>query len=60
VRNTSPLHEAKLLQGLPADFTLAGPLTARWRMVGNCVPPALAEAVARALLRSLGGMALSS
>jgi DNA (cytosine-5)-methyltransferase 1 len=43
--------EAALLQGFPVEFRFAGPQASRYVQIGNAVPPALAEAVARALLR---------
>jgi DNA (cytosine-5)-methyltransferase 1 len=49
--------EAALLQGFPAGFRFEGALSAQWAQIGNAVPPALAEAVARALLGPLGGVA---
>jgi DNA (cytosine-5)-methyltransferase 1 len=43
------LTEAALFQGFPAGYAFTGSLASRWEQVGNAVPPALAEAVARAL-----------
>lgn len=44
--------EAKLLQGFPIDYTLLGTQCTQYRLIGNSVPPPLAEAVATAVLPS--------
>jgi DNA (cytosine-5)-methyltransferase 1 len=49
--------EAALLQTFPADFRFEGRPSSRYAQIGNAVPPLLAEAVARQLLRSLRGTA---
>lgn len=43
-------QDALILQGFPADWPLHGTRTAKFRQVGNAIPPPLAAAV----LRSLG------
>ena len=43
------IEEALILQGVPHDFPVQGTRTAQFRQVGNCVPPALAEAIVRSL-----------
>ena len=48
VRTLTP-NELKQIQGFPADFTLKGNKKEQVVQVGNAVPPALVEAVARAL-----------
>jgi DNA (cytosine-5)-methyltransferase 1 len=45
--------EAALLQTFPADFCFEGKQNSQYAQIGNAVPPLLAEAVARQLLRSL-------
>jgi DNA (cytosine-5)-methyltransferase 1 len=46
--------EAALLQTFPAYLTFAGSRGSQYVQVGNAVPPDLAAAMARALVRSLG------
>jgi DNA (cytosine-5)-methyltransferase 1 len=46
--------EAALLQTFPAYLTFAGSRASQYIQVGNAVPPDLAAAMARALVRSLG------
>ena len=46
-RRRLTVAECLILQGLPADWPLHGNETDRYRQVGNCVPPPLAEAVVR-------------
>jgi DNA (cytosine-5)-methyltransferase 1 len=47
------VEEAAALQSFPSDFSFQGPVSARYRQIGNAVPPRLARAVARALLKAL-------
>jgi DNA (cytosine-5)-methyltransferase 1 len=47
------VEEAALLQGFPGDIRFAGARSSQYRQVGNAVPPPLAEAVARALVRCI-------
>ena len=42
--------EGLVLQGLPDDWPLQGTREEQYRQVGNAVPPALAEAVARSVV----------
>jgi DNA (cytosine-5)-methyltransferase 1 len=49
--------EAALLQTFPAAFRFAGRQSSQYAQIGNAVPPLLAEAVARQLLRSFRGTA---
>lgn len=44
------LREAARLQSFPDDFAFTGSIAERARQIGNAVPPALASAVARALI----------
>jgi len=41
------LEEGLRLQSFPADWPLRGSKSARWRQLGNAIPPLLAEAVRR-------------
>jgi site-specific DNA-cytosine methylase len=42
---------AKILQGLPEDWVLSAKTrTGRWSMLGQLMPPSLAEAVARSIV----------
>jgi DNA (cytosine-5)-methyltransferase 1 len=52
--------EAAALQGFPLSHVFVGPPSSRWAQIGNAVPPALAEAVARALLGPLGASELAA
>ncbi|MBJ7330131.1 MAG: DNA cytosine methyltransferase [Solirubrobacteraceae bacterium] len=47
------LEEAAALQSFPPDWTWAGPTNARFRQVGNAVPPRLARYVAQAVAEAL-------
>lgn len=42
---TITLEEALVLQSFPRDWPLSGPTAARWRQVGNAIPPLMAEAI---------------
>lgn len=48
------LAEAAQLQSFPRDMALEGPLSGRFRHIGNAVPPLLAAHVARLVADSLG------
>lgn len=45
------VSECAALQGFPADYPWHGTSTSQYRQVGNAVPPALAEAVVRQIVR---------
>ncbi len=47
------LEETLVLQGFPSDYDLSSAKTqkARWTMVGNAVPPPVAEAVIRGIIQ---------
>jgi DNA (cytosine-5)-methyltransferase 1 len=45
-------REGARLQGFPDDFAFVGPKTSKNLQIGNAVPPRLAEAVGRAILRA--------
>jgi DNA (cytosine-5)-methyltransferase 1 len=51
------VQEAACLQGFPIGMTFAGSQCAKFRQIGNSVPPALSEAVANALKTALEGTA---
>jgi DNA (cytosine-5)-methyltransferase 1 len=50
---TLSIREAARVQTFPDWFRFAGHPTTQFRQIGNAVPPALAEAVARAVMASL-------
>jgi site-specific DNA-cytosine methylase len=47
-------QECAVLQDFPADHPFAGPADAKYRQIGNAVPPRLAEVVGRAALAAWG------
>ncbi|MCX4400472.1 DNA cytosine methyltransferase [Streptomyces sp. NBC_01764] len=47
--------QAALLQGFPEDWHFAGGKTARYRQIGNAAPPAVGEALGRAVAEALVG-----
>lgn len=47
-------RQCALLQGFPGDWTWTGNKSQQHRAIGNAVPPALAEAMGRALSAALG------
>jgi DNA (cytosine-5)-methyltransferase 1 len=54
------VEEAAALQSFPAGMSWFGTVSARYRQVGNAVPPLLARHVADAVARSLDATAASS
>jgi DNA (cytosine-5)-methyltransferase 1 len=47
------VEEAAALQSFPSTFRFRGPVGARYRQIGNAVPPRLSRAVARAVRRTM-------
>ena len=47
------VREAALLQGFPPDFAFLGAQGDKYKMIGNAVPPLLAEALANAMRKTL-------
>jgi DNA (cytosine-5)-methyltransferase 1 len=54
-RGMMPLtvDQVALLQGFPPDWQVAGKKTARYRQVGNAMPPPVAEALGRSIAAAL-------
>lgn len=48
-RRRLTVAECAVLQGFPADHPFKGTKASQYMQVGNAVPPALAEAIARAI-----------
>lgn len=48
------VYEAMLLQGFPPEYELCGTLSDQIRLVSDAVPPALAEAIAKSIVKTLG------
>jgi DNA (cytosine-5)-methyltransferase 1 len=48
------VEEAAQLQSFPLGMVFSGPLSAKYRQIGNAVPPPMAFAVAQAIARCLG------
>lgn len=44
-------REAAKIQSFPNDFVFKGPLSAQWRQIGNAVPPLMAKAIGKAILK---------
>lgn len=49
------VEEAAALSGIPSLMALQGPVTARYRQIGNCVPPPLSQAIAVAVEAAMVG-----
>ncbi|MFG3123424.1 DNA cytosine methyltransferase [Streptomyces sp. NPDC048201] len=49
------VDQTALLQGFPEDWHFAGGKTARYRQIGNAAPPAVGEALGRAVAEALWG-----
>lgn len=48
------VRESASLQSFPENFQFSGLTSAQYRQIGNAVPPLLARAVGKALIRTLG------
>lgn len=56
-RRRLTVAECAVLQDFPVDYPFQGPVGARYRQIGNAVPPRLAEAVGAAVLAAMRGAA---
>lgn len=52
-KRTLSTREAARIQSFPDNFVFIGPLTRVFRMIGNAVPPFLAEAIAKPIVEQL-------
>ena len=46
-------REAASLQSFPGDFEFVGSNTSQWTQIGNAVPPIMAEAIGKSILKML-------
>ncbi len=47
------MREAARLQSFPDDFVFDAPMTRMFELVGNSVPPLLAEAIAKPIVKQV-------
>ena len=49
-----------LLQGFPADYRFLGPLSSKYRQIGDAVPPMIATMIAQAVADDAAGLSVPS
>ncbi|MGI5867864.1 MAG: DNA cytosine methyltransferase [Kiritimatiellia bacterium] len=54
------VHEAKIIQTFPSDYSISGPWTEAMRQIGNAVPVRLAEILGRQLFKILSASTTDS
>lgn len=53
------VREMALLQGFPEDYHFEGPLSFKYRQIGDAVPPMIASMIAGAILEDLAGRSVA-
>ena len=54
------VREMALLQGFPADYQFLGPISSKYRQIGDAVPPTIATMIAQAIADDVAGLSVRS